>query len=143
MRKDKEDTSVSNFHGCPFKYRARKQLELNFWRLTDSFVIHIIPLMLNLSTRWHTFTYLFNSSEVFHGHSFITIGSHCELCDISAKFSLDLPWKKKKITECPERCIWNTILQVVLFLKGSKNIYEWFVFVKWSVNANKSIYCIA
>ena len=96
MRKDKEDTSVSNFHGCPFKYRARKQLELNFWRLTDSFVIHIIPLMLNLSTRWHTFTYLFNSSEVFHGHSFITIGSHCELCDISAKFSLDLPWKKKK-----------------------------------------------
>ena len=88
--------------------------------------------MLNLSTRWHTFTYLFNSSEVFHGHSFITIGSHCELCDISAKFSLDLPWKKK-ITECPERCIWNTILQVVLFLKGSKNIYEWFVFVKWSV----------
>ena len=51
--------------------------------------------MLNLSTRWHTFTYLFNSSEVFHGHSFITIGSHCELCDISAKFSLDLPWKKK------------------------------------------------
>ena len=53
-------------------------------------------LMLNLSTRWHTFTYLFNSSEVFHGHSFITIGSHCELCDISAKFSLDLPWKKKK-----------------------------------------------